>query len=115
VAPFQLHLVLVPGGAALKAAEKLYAEMEAAGIEVLYDDREERAGVKFMDADLIGIPLRLTVGDRGLAKGGVELKHRLSKDTALVPLAEVPSRVRAELESLRVGIEARVVPVEYRE
>jgi prolyl-tRNA synthetase len=114
VAPYQLHLVLLPGGAAREVAEKLCAELEAAGVEVLYDDREERAGVKFMDADLIGIPLRLTVGDRGLAKGGVELKHRLSKEAVLVPLAEVASRVRTEIEALRASIEARVVPVEYR-
>jgi prolyl-tRNA synthetase len=115
VSPYELHLVLVPGGAAREAAEKLYTELGAAGVEVLYDDREERAGVKFMDADLLGLPLRLTVGDRGLAKGGVELKHRRAKDPVLVPVADVVSRVRAEIEALRAQLAARVATVEYRE
>ena len=56
-----------PSGHAQRRAEQLYAASQAAGIEVLYDDRDESPGVKFNDADLIGIPLRLTVGDRSLS------------------------------------------------
>jgi len=68
-----------------------------------------------VDADLLGVPLRLTVGDRGLAKGGVELKHRRVKDAVLVPVAEAVNRVQAEIESLRAQLAARVATVEYRE
>jgi prolyl-tRNA synthetase len=106
VAPYDVHVVLVPGGAAREAADKLYAELEAAGVETLYDDREERAGVKFNDADLIGVPLRLTVGDRGLARGGVELKHRRAKEPVLVPAAEAIGRVKAEIAALRAALGA---------
>ena len=76
-APYDVHLVALgrPGSAEEAAANKLYDDMTAAGLEVLYDDRNERAGVKFMDADLIGLPVRVTVGRR--AKDGiVEVKER---------------------------------------
>jgi len=69
-----------------KAAEKLYADLTAAGYEVLYDDRAERAGVKLNDADLIGIPLRLAIGDRSLAEGLVELKLRCDKEVETVKI-----------------------------
>jgi prolyl-tRNA synthetase len=59
-----------------RAADDLYAKLSAAGVETLYDDRDERAGIKFADMDLIGLPWRLTVGPRGLAKGLVEVKQR---------------------------------------
>ena len=74
VAPYLVHLVLLPG--AEEAAEELYAQFQAEGIETLYDDRDDRVGVKFNDADLIGIPLRLTVSKRSLKQGGVEFKRR---------------------------------------
>jgi prolyl-tRNA synthetase len=62
---------------------------------VLYDDRDERAGVKFKDADLLGIPIRIAVGRKGLAEGKVEWKRRGTKDVALVPLGEVGEKARA--------------------
>ena len=74
----------------MQLAEKLYAELSGLGIEVILDDRDERPGVKFKDADLIGIPLRLTVGKKSLAQGCVELKLRTQidpKQAELVPLA----------------------------
>ncbi len=74
VAPFQVCLVGLPGAEA--ESERAYAELTAAGIEVLFDDRPDTAGVKFMDADLIGIPLRLTLGKRSLQAGGAEMKRR---------------------------------------
>ncbi len=68
-------------------------------MEVLFDDRDERAGVKFKDADLIGIPLRIAVGKRGLAEGKVEWKLRRGKQVDLVPLADLEARARALLEA----------------
>jgi len=76
-------------------AGKLAAAAEQAGADVLVDDREERPGVKFKDADLIGIPLRLTVGGRGLKEGVIELKWRWQKEVSKIPLGEAESRVAA--------------------
>jgi prolyl-tRNA synthetase len=77
VAPFDAHLVRLGKGDAVRAAaDALYAELSAAGVRVLYDDRDESAGVKFNDADLIGLPTRLLVSDRLLAAEQVELKRR---------------------------------------
>jgi prolyl-tRNA synthetase len=96
IAPF--HLALLPlqmqDAAVRDAAEKLYAELTQAGVEVLLDDRDERAGVKFKDADLIGLPLRIAVGKKGLADGKVEWKRRGAKDVELVALGEVAARVK---------------------
>ncbi|HRX89034.1 MAG TPA: proline--tRNA ligase, partial [Steroidobacteraceae bacterium] len=69
-----------------EAAEKLYAELTAAGIEVLYDDRDERPGVKFADAELIGIPHRVVVGDRGLEAGKLEYRHRRATESEDFPV-----------------------------
>ncbi len=92
VAPYQVHLLyLGKGDDVHEAAEVVYAELTQAGIDVLYDDRELSAGVKFKDADLIGVPWRITVGARGLAQGAVEVKRRDSADRHLVPLAELQS------------------------
>ncbi len=79
VAPFHVHIVVLSGNrpkGELEAAEQICRDLEAEEIEVLLDDRDERAGVKFNDADLIGIPIRITVGSRGLARGEVEVKMR---------------------------------------
>jgi prolyl-tRNA synthetase len=104
VAPFQVHLVLLPKKApqAVETADRLYAELTAAGFEVLYDDREEPSpGVKFNDADLIGLPLRVTVSARSLEQGGVELKRRDQAERRIVALAELHATLQAELDSLR--------------
>ncbi len=118
VAPFQVHLVLLRGKGTPQAeevAEKLYADLQAAGIEVLYDDRDESPGVKFNDADLIGLPVRLTVSERALAQGGVEMKLRREAEKVIIPLAETVTRVRSMLHALEAEIASRIVPVEYRE
>ena len=96
-APFQVLIcVLDPQlPEAMDLARKLAAAAETAGAEVLVDDRAERPGVKFKDADLIGIPLRLTIGGKGLKEGIIELKWRAQKDIAKVPLAEAEARVGA--------------------
>ncbi len=96
LAPFQLHVIALNGqkSEAVKAAsEELYAQATAAGIEVLLDDRAERPGVKFADADLIGIPHRVVIGDRGLKNGLVEYRQRRADETLEVPLAEVLAKV----------------------
>jgi prolyl-tRNA synthetase len=118
VAPFQVYLVRLAGRGSnetTEAADRLYETLQAAGIEVLYDDRDESPGVKFKDADLIGLPLRLTVGERGLQAGAVELKRRTCAEKEMVPLGEVVERVQAELRQMREEIEERVKVVEYRE
>lgn len=77
IAPFQVHLLPVsPSERVTDAARHLYDQLAAAGIEALWDDRDERAGVKFNDADLIGVPYHLIIGDKGLAQGTLELKER---------------------------------------
>lgn len=100
LAPFEVIVVPVKWDDApsREAAEKLERELEAAGIDVLVDDRDERAGVKFNDADLLGIPLRITIGPRGLAAGKVEVKARSSVTAEEIALdgaaAEVARRIR---------------------
>ncbi|HOD29944.1 MAG TPA: His/Gly/Thr/Pro-type tRNA ligase C-terminal domain-containing protein, partial [Syntrophales bacterium] len=88
-----------------RAAESLYQALSVRGVEVLLDDRDERAGVKFKDADLIGIPLRITVGPKKLAEGRVELRIRRSGEVRTLPLGEaadgVCDLIRAESE--RIG------------
>ncbi len=76
-----------------KAAEAVYKELEALGIQTLLDDRDQRAGVKFKDADLIGIPVRVTIGERNLKQGLVEIKERRAADARLVPLKDVSKAV----------------------
>jgi len=111
LAPFEVELIaLNPDVPAVReAAEKLYADLEAAGVEVFYDDRDERPGVKFNDADLIGLPLRITVGARSLEEGGVELKRRDQADKRIVPMDQVLSAVRTEIASLAAAIAAGVM------
>lgn len=82
---------------AMELARKLGQAAERAGADVLIDDRAERPGVKFKDADLIGIPLRLTIGGKGLKEGIIELKWRAQKDVAKVPVAEAEARIEASV------------------
>jgi prolyl-tRNA synthetase len=97
IAPF--HLALLPlqmqDAAVREAAEKIYQQLQSAGVEVLLDDRDERAGVKFKDADLIGLPLRIAVGKKGLAEGKVEWKPRGAAQVELIALGEVVARAQA--------------------
>jgi prolyl-tRNA synthetase len=113
IAPYHIHLVMLPG--AETQAEALYEQLQAAQIDVLYDDREERAGVKFNDADLIGIPIRLTVSPRALEQGGVEFKRRDQTEKHVVPLDSVIDHVQSELAALQVEVDKTVVQVKYEE
>ncbi|WP_434511647.1 proline--tRNA ligase [Desulfitobacterium sp. AusDCA] len=96
IAPF--HVILVPVSMkdtqVAETADKLYEEMRKAGVEVIIDDRDERPGVKFKDADLVGYPLRVTVGSKTLAEGKVELRFRKSGEMELVKVEELTARVK---------------------
>lgn len=100
VAPFEVVVtVLRPDDAGtLSAGEKIYQDLQAAGVEVIIDDREERPGVKFADAELIGIPYRVTVGPKGLDRGIVELTTRLSLTTEELAMAEVAAVLAARVK-----------------
>lgn len=91
IAPFQVLVnMLTPKDDAVReASERLYQQLQQAGIEVLLDDRDERPGAKFKDADLIGIPLNVTVGARGLKEGQLELKDRASGEKSMVAIDQV--------------------------
>lgn len=88
IAPYEvvLTLVKVPDDASMKVAQELHDRLAAAGIDVLLDDRDCRAGVKFKDADLIGVPLRVVVGERGLKEGKLEVKWRWAKEAEKIDL-----------------------------
>lgn len=90
IAPYPVTLVSLSGGddKVVTAADTVYERLQKAGIETLYDDRDERAGVKFNDADLIGMPIRLTVGGRGVKNAIVELKVRRTGDMREIPLGD---------------------------
>ncbi len=101
IAPF--HVVLVPlnlqkSPPVRAAADALYAEFTAAGIEVLYDDRDARAGVKFADAELLGIPHRIVIGERGLAAGTIEYRHRRATDSEDLAQHAALEFIRARLQ-----------------
>jgi prolyl-tRNA synthetase len=94
LAPYDVHLIAVPGrgegGAAVVAeADRVYGELRARGIEVLYDDRDVSPGVKFADADLVGVPVQLVVGAKGVARGVVERKLRATGDRDDLPLHDL--------------------------
>jgi prolyl-tRNA synthetase len=91
LAPYAMHLVALPGKGdaaadVVAAADRLYRELSDAGVEVLYDDRDASPGVKFADADLLGIPVRLTIGAKGLARGVVERRVRATNEEDELPL-----------------------------
>ena len=89
VAPYQVHLMSLGEGKVRKAADTLYESLTKEGVEVLYDDRDVQAGEKFADADLIGIPWRVVVSDKTLAKGAVELKRRDKDRVELVKTSDL--------------------------
>jgi len=103
IAPYHIHLLSLGTGEAkvVEKAEELYADLQAKSCEVLYDDRDESAGVKFNDADLIGIPLRLTVSARNLEQNGVEAKLRWEKEVEIVPFERLYERIDALLAKER--------------
>ena len=95
-----MHLLAlnVEDAQVIEAAESLYDSLRQAGLETLYDDREESAGVKFNDADLMGFPVRVVVSPRNLRQGSAEVKLRRESDAELVALEGVTARVKELLE-----------------
>lgn len=92
IAPFSLHLIAISkdkDSEASKLAEDIYTKLTQAGVEVLFDDRDEGAGSKFADSDLIGIPMRVVVSDKSLEKGGVEIKERTSDQSEIVTVEQL--------------------------
>ena len=100
IAPYQVCLcpLKIEDPTVMQAAEKLYAELISAGIEVLFDDRPESPGVKFNDADLIGIPLRIVISTRTLKTNSVELKWRKDAQAEMQPLEGLTEAIKALLK-----------------
>jgi prolyl-tRNA synthetase len=103
VAPFEAVLINLKAGDATcdAACDKLYAELEAAGIDMLYDDRDQGAGAKFTTADLIGIPYQIILGPRGLASGEAEIKHRKTGERETLPISDAVARLKGLIEPQR--------------
>ncbi len=102
IAPYHVHLIPISmeNEAQVETADKIYAELNKIGVDVLYDDRTGRPGVKFKDADLIGLPVRITIGDKSLKDGKVEVKARTESEMHLVALDEISKAVTDILERL---------------
>jgi prolyl-tRNA synthetase len=124
VAPYSVHLVVLmskegrevdPSYNPIFIADNLYAELIESGIEVLYDDRQESPGVKFNDADLIGIPLRLTVSEKALKAGGIELKRRHESDKEIIELPSILERVQTEIQALEIAVQSQVRRIPFQE
>lgn len=110
VAPFQVHLISVDikNEQINNTAETVYSDLKNAGVEVLFDDRDERPGVKFIDADLMGIPLRVTIGAKSLAQGCAEVKHRAAGANQLIRLESLVEFIQSEIETLTASITADI-------
>jgi prolyl-tRNA synthetase len=104
VAPYQVHLVMLSSKKEPEAiavvAENLYRDLQSAGIEVLFDDRPESAGVKFNDADLIGLPIRLTLSERTVAAQEVEIKLRKEPERRSILLTSAVQIIQQEIHDL---------------
>jgi len=100
VAPYHVHIVPVnvKDERTRTTGEAIYEGLRAAGVEVLLDDRDERPGIKFKDADLLGFPLRVTVGEKGLKDGVVEIRDRATGATDRVPIADAVESIRKRVE-----------------
>jgi len=106
IAPFEVLVLAINMGdeAVVAEAGRIADELEAAGVEVLLDDRDARPGVKFKDADLIGVPLRVTVGARGLKEGKVEVKRRTDPEPTLVPAGEAVAEARRVVDGMKADL-----------
>ncbi len=105
IAPWEVIITpAAPYEAVMQAAEQVYDALREKGVEVLLDDRDLRAGVKFKDADLLGIPLRVTIGKKSLADGQVEIKCRTEKEAARVPLDQAAEAVARQIAQLKAAL-----------
>ncbi len=116
IAPYHVHLVALGGNDphVAQVAERVYQTLNDAQIEVLYDDRAESPGVKFADADLIGLPIRLTVSAKSLQSGGIEMKRRDQHTAIIVPESDLVARVQSEIKTLFEEVAAKVVPIPFQ-
>ncbi len=107
IAPVEVEVMAINAQHAesVQVAEKLVSELEALGFDVLYDDRDERAGVKFKDGDLVGAPVRISVGERSLAKGAVEFKLRKGGQMDLVLVADAVQKAREVLAGMKAELQ----------
>ena len=110
VAPYQVHLISLVKDTQI--GEDLYKELQDAGIDVLYDDRKESAGVKFADADIIGVPIRITIGNRSLKEGKVEVKIRETDETTSFLLSDLVNEVKETINKLQKEIDDNIVEKE---
>lgn len=115
VAPYHVACVAMTQRApeVVEVAERLYRDARDHGIEMLLDDRDTTPGVKLNDADLIGLPLRLTIGPRSLKAGGAELKHRTQADVRVVAIDQIIPLLKAEIDRLLSESRSRVVDVPF--
>ncbi len=125
IAPYAVHLIVLPSKTKASEDEKiqdldpvtiadqLYEQFQSAGIEILYDDRQESPGVKFNDADLIGIPIRLTVSSRALQAGGIEAKRRDQQEKHIIPIDDILEFVNAAITHLDSRLDETVVTVPF--
>jgi prolyl-tRNA synthetase len=100
IAPFQVVLVPInyqKSAQVQQAADSLYQQFNAAGIDVLLDDRDARPGVKFADSELMGIPHRIVIGERGLAAGNLEYRHRSETESTEIPVTDPVGYIRDKL------------------
>jgi prolyl-tRNA synthetase len=101
IAPY--HCIVVPVSLkdqeVMATAEKLYNQLTNTGVETVLDDRDERPGVKFKDADLVGYPLRITIGQKALAEGKVELYHRATGEMELIEVEKAVERIRGTVQA----------------
>ncbi len=110
VAPYEVVVIpLQEEATVVEAAESVYTQLQKAGVDVLLDDRAQRAGVKFKDADLIGFPLRVVIGGKGLQEGLIELKWRTAAEPIKVPVADAIATIMKQLAERRAE-EAASVP-----
>ncbi len=112
VAPYQVHLISLLKDSSI--GEKIYEDLTKAGIEVLFDDRKETAGVKFADADLIGLPIRLTLGNRSYKEGKVEVKLRASGEETSYLIEDLADEIKKEIAKEQAKIDANIVEKELQ-
>ena len=115
IAPYQVHMVAMLHRApeVAETADRLYREAWDAGIEMLFDDREATPGVKFNDADLLGLPIRLTIGPRSLKQGAVEFKFRTEAEARSLPVDEVIPVLKVEIERLLKESKNRAIAMPF--
>lgn len=111
IAPWQVHLccMRVDKAECKEASDKIYDELQKAGVEVIYDDRKVRAGAMFADADLLGVPVRITVGPKALAEGNVELSTRDKKVSKTVKVEDIITETKALIQELFDEINSKVI------